>query len=93
MSGIRMKTKDVVVCGLLASMLLVTQVALSFLPNIEVVSLLVLVYTLVLGRKTLDYYLCICTIRRDFLWIWHLVDYVFICMDNLIYGCPLDEKK
>ena len=53
MSGIRMKTKDVVVCGLLASMLLVTQVALSFLPNIEVVSLLVLVYTLVLGRKTL----------------------------------------
>lgn len=58
MAGIRMKTKDIVICGLFAAILFVVQVALAFLPNIELVSLLVLIYTLVLGRKTL---VIICT--------------------------------
>lgn len=48
-----MKTREIVTCGFLAAILLVVQVMLSFLPNIELVSLLVIVYTLVFQRKTL----------------------------------------
>lgn len=44
--------KDIVICGLFASLLLVAQVALAVLPNIEIVSLLIIVYTLVFERKT-----------------------------------------
>lgn len=48
-----MKTKDIVLCGLLAAVMFVLQVAFGFLPNIEPVSILVIVFTLVLERKTL----------------------------------------
>lgn len=39
------------VCGLLAALLLVLQLAMAPLPNIELVSPLVLLYTLVFGRQ------------------------------------------
>ena len=45
-----MGARDIVLYGLLGAVLLVAKLALAFLPNIEPVSLLVLVYTLVLGR-------------------------------------------
>lgn len=48
-----MKTKDVVLCGLLAALLFVLQVAFGFLPNIEPVTILLIVFTLLLKRKTL----------------------------------------
>ena len=38
---------------MLTALLLVSQVALAFLPNIEVVSLLIIIYTLFFKRKTL----------------------------------------
>ena len=37
----------------MAAILFVAQVALSFIPNIELVTLLIMIYTLVLGRKTI----------------------------------------
>lgn len=45
--------RDIVICGVFAAVLLVVQVALAVLPNIELVSLLVIVYTLVFGKKTI----------------------------------------
>lgn len=48
-----MKVKELTVMALLGAILYVGQVALAFLPNIEVVSILVLVYTLTFGRKAL----------------------------------------
>ena len=48
-----MRTKDVVLCGLLAAVVFVLQVAFGFLPNIEPVSVLIIVFTLVLEGKTL----------------------------------------
>ena len=48
-----MKTRDLVIIAMMAAMLFVVQVALSFIPNIELVTLLVMIYTLVLGRKTI----------------------------------------
>ncbi len=44
---------EIVIYALLASLLLVVQVSLAFLPNIELVSVLLIVYTRVMGRKTL----------------------------------------
>lgn len=41
--------RRIVLLGMLGALLVITQVALAFLPNIELVSLLVIVYTLVLG--------------------------------------------
>ena len=48
-----MKTRDLVVIAMMAAILFVAQVALSFIPNIELVTLLIMIYTLVMGRKTI----------------------------------------
>jgi len=45
--------RETVILALLTALLLVAQLALSFLPNIELVSLLVILYTLVYRKKAL----------------------------------------
>lgn len=52
-NGLRTASRRVVLFALLSSVMLVLQVAMAFLPNIEPVSLLILVYTLVFGRQAL----------------------------------------
>ena len=49
----RLSIYDLVIQALLGAILLAVQVALAPLPNIELVSLLCLVYTLVYGKKAL----------------------------------------
>ena len=49
-NSLRTASRRVVLCALLAAMMTVLQMAMSPLPNIEPVSLLVLVYALVFGR-------------------------------------------
>ena len=46
-----MNTKDIVLIGLLAALLKSVQAILSFLPNIEIVSLLILIFAIRLGTK------------------------------------------
>lgn len=48
-----MKTKDIVIIGILSAILFSIQVGLAFLPNIELVSLLIILYTITLREKTL----------------------------------------
>ncbi len=48
-----MKTKDIVIVGMMSAILVCVQVALAFIPNVELVSLLIIIYTLVFGRKTI----------------------------------------
>lgn len=45
------KTWEIVVMGVLTAVVFAAQVAMGFLPNIELVTLLFILYTLVLGRK------------------------------------------
>ena len=47
----RLGARGIVVLGLLGALLVVLQVTMALLPNIEPVSLLVMVYTAVLGRR------------------------------------------
>ena len=49
-NSLRTASRRVVLCALLAAMMTVLQLAMAPLPNIEPVTLLVLVYTLVFGR-------------------------------------------
>lgn len=49
----RLRIIDIVVIGMMSSVLLAVQFALSFLPNVELVSLLIILYTLIFGKKTL----------------------------------------
>lgn len=46
-----MRTKDVVFIGMISALLISVQVALSFLPNIELVTLFIILCTLVYGWK------------------------------------------
>jgi len=45
------KTRELVVMGVLTAIVFVGQIAMGFLPNIEVVTLLFIIYTLVFGKK------------------------------------------
>lgn len=47
-----MRTKDIVIVGVMSALLITVQVGLSFLPNIELVSLLIILSTLTFGWKT-----------------------------------------
>jgi energy-coupling factor transport system substrate-specific component len=48
-----MRTKDVVLIGMLSALIICVQVALSLLPNVELVTLLFILCTLVYGWRTL----------------------------------------
>ena len=49
----RQKTQEMVIFAFLGAILVVVQFALSSLPNVEVVSLLVYIYAKVFGKKAL----------------------------------------
>ncbi|MDF2539229.1 MAG: hypothetical protein K0S76_2250 [Herbinix sp.] len=48
-----MRIKYIAVIGMLSALLVVVQVALGFLPNVELVSLLIILFTLFFGKKTI----------------------------------------
>lgn len=48
-----MKTRDVLLIGMMSAILITVQVMLSFIPNVELVSVLLIAYTLTFGYKTL----------------------------------------
>lgn len=50
-----MNTKDIVIVGLLGALLKASQTILSFLPNIEIVSILILIFAIRLGTKRTIY--------------------------------------
>ena len=58
-----MKTREIVIYGILSAVLLAAQVSLGFLPNIELVTLLLIVYTLVLKKKV--FFVSILKLRRE----------------------------
>lgn len=74
--------------GLFSAILLGVQLAFAFLPNIELVSLLIILYTRHLKYRALASDLCLCSFGRIDFRVWYLVDYIFvylgdfICLDN-----------
>lgn len=75
----RLSVKGVVVLGLLGALMFVTQLAMSWLPNIEPVSLLVMVYTVIFGRRAL-YPIYVYVVLECLIWgvnFW-TINYIYI---------------
>lgn len=51
--SLKLTIHDIVTLSLMAAILFVVQVTLGFIPNVELVSLLIIIYTLFFGYKTL----------------------------------------
>ena len=47
----KISAKDVTQIGIMSAVLIAGKAALSFLPNVEIVTLLIIVYTLYFGKK------------------------------------------
>ena len=63
-----MNTKDIVLIGLLAGLLKSSQAVLSFLPNIEIVSLLILIFAIRLGAKRTVYITVLFSLLNIMIW-------------------------
>lgn len=87
-----MKTKDIVIIGLLGSLLFSVQVGLAFLPNIELVSLLIIVYTKILEKKTI-YVITIFILLEGFFYGFGLwwINYLYIWF--ILYFVTLIFRK
>ncbi len=48
-----MKVKDIAIIGMMSAIMVATQFCLSFVPNIELVSLLIILYTLTFGWRSI----------------------------------------
>ena len=74
-----MRTKDIALIGITSAVMIVLQVALRFLPNIEFVSLLVILYTLIIGWKTL-YIIYVFVFVQGLIYGFHLwwISYLYV---------------
>ena len=85
-----MKTREIVIYGILSAVLLAAQVSLGFLPNIEIVTLLILVYTLVFRKKV--FFIIYIFVFLEGL-IYGLVDKLPVCLEHTgTHHSPFPEK-
>lgn len=49
----KISVKELILFGVLGSILTIVQLSLNFIPNVEAVSLLIIIYSLVFGKKSL----------------------------------------
>ncbi len=77
--GVKMRIKEIVLIGMLGALLIAVQYTLSFLPNIELVSLLIIIYTLTMHKKT-PYIITVFVILEGFLYGFALwwITYLYI---------------
>ena len=59
-----MNTREIVLMSLCSAILLAVQIALSFIPNVELVSTLIIVYTLVFRKKVLSQFQVLCKLKK-----------------------------
>ncbi|WMJ89565.1 hypothetical protein [Anaerocolumna sp. MB42-C2] len=74
-----MKIKDIAIIGMFSAILVAVQYSLAFLPNIELISLLIIIFTLILHKKTL-YIITVFIILEGFLFgigLWW-INYLYI---------------
>lgn len=92
-----MKIRDICIMAILAVVMFASQVVMSFLPNIELVSLLVILYTVVYGKRIVGI-LCVFTLLEGltygfglwfimYLYIWPIlavIAYLFRRMESYV---------
>ena len=78
-----MKAKDIVLVALLAAILKSAQVILNFLPNVEIVSVLILIFAIRLGAKKTVYF----NVGVKYFYV-----RIFLCMEWICYSLQHIQK-
>lgn len=89
-----MRTKDIVIIGAMSALLIAVQVGLSFLPNIELVSLIVILCTIIYGWKTL-YIIYIFVLAEGFIYgfgIWW-INYLYVWTILMLISMLFRDKR
>lgn len=77
----KIKIKDIVTIGMMSAIMIAIQVAMAMLPlpNVELVSILTIVFTLVFGYKAL-YIIYIFVFLEGFIWGFHIwwINYLYV---------------
>lgn len=86
----KLKAKDLAIMGVMAAIAYLSQVVLSFLPNIELVTLLFILYTLVIGKKVFGVvyafvFLEGITYGFGLWWINYLYVWTVLCLITLLF--------
>lgn len=79
-----MRVKDIVLIGMLSALLTAAKFSLSFLPNIELVTLFIIIYTLIMHRKAL-YIIGVFVITEGFLYGFGLWFYNYLYIWYILY--------
>ena len=88
----KLTVKELVLIALLSALLLVSQVGLAFLPNIEVVSLLVILFTLFFKKKTL-YIIYIFALLEGLIYGFGIWWIMYLYVWTILWGITLFFKK
>lgn len=88
----KLTVKEAVLISLLAALLFVSQVGLAFLPNIEVVSLLIILYTMFFKKKTL-YIIYIFVLLEGLLYGFGIWWIMYLYVWTLLWGLTMLLKN
>lgn len=90
----KLSIKELVLISLLSALLIVVQVGLAFLPNIELVSLLIILYTLFFKKKTL-YIIYIFAILEGLIYGFGIWWFMYLYVWTILWGitCFFKEEK
>ena len=91
-----MKIRDIVLIGILSASITAGKLALSFIPNVEIVTLLFIMYTLVFGIKKGFFISIIFTTTEIFIYgfsTWLIMYYILWPLLVLITGLLKDRLK
>lgn len=88
----KLTVKELVLIALLSALLVVFQVGLSFLPNIEVVSLLIILYTLFFKKKTL-YIIYIFALLQGLIYGFGIWWIMYLYVWTILWGITMFFKK
>ena len=88
----KLTVKELVLIALLSALLIVAQVGLAFLPNIEVVSLLIILYTLFFKKKTL-YVIYIFALLQGLIYGFGIWWIMYLYVWTILWGITLLLKE
>ena len=88
----KLTVKELVLIALLSALLIVAQVGLAFLPNIEVVSILIILYTLFFKKKTL-YVIYIFALLQGLIYGFGIWWIMYLYVWTILWGITLLLKE
>lgn len=90
----KLRTKDLAIIGIMSALLITVQVALAFLPNVELISLIIILCTIFYGWKTL-YIIYIFAIVEGLIYGFHIwwISYLYVWTILMLIAMIFKNKK